>query len=298
MRGTSGACCQAEAGMHGGRWHGAWALGARTACPCYVPDVHNTRRQVLVCARSTPGGKHRSWQLMAFGNERRSAVQVAPQGAMRMGRSLVHVGCHRKLRATSGGDIARGNRTSFGNGTTKRRASSAARRHAHGADLGTCQMPCGYCGLCPASLVAIDGFWQRTAEPQASSATWCNAQAAKLSKCRMPSVVAGNIGRRHREATSLVAAARHLATGRRSIVQVAPQGAMRMGLTSEHAKCPAVIVGCVRHRSWRLMAFGNERRSAVQAAPQGAVRMGLSSVSAGRHRLLRATTGGDIARGD
>ena len=86
-------------------------------------------------------------------------------------------------------------------------------------------MPCGYCGLCPASLVAIDGFWQRTAEHRASSAARRRAHGAKLSKCRTPSVAAGNNGR--------------------------------------------------RHRSWRLMAFGNERRSAVQAAPQGAVRMGL-----------------------
>lgn len=72
--------------MHGGRWHAAWALGACTACPCYVPDVRKACRQVLVCARSTSGGGHRLWRPMAFGNgtaERRasSAARCHTHGA-------------------------------------------------------------------------------------------------------------------------------------------------------------------------------------------------------------------------
>ena len=55
-----------------------------------------------------------------------------------------------------------------------------------------------------------------------------------------------------------------------------------------------LVVGIARGGRWLL---ATERRSVVQVAPQGAIRMGLSLVCSECHQLLRAKSGGDIARG-
>ena len=122
--------------MHGGRWHAAWALGACTACPCYVPDVRKACRQVLVCARSTSGGGHRSWRLMAFGNRTARPRASSAARCRAHGAKLSTF----QLPSVVAGNIGRRHRSwrlmAFGNGTARPHASSAARCRAHGAIYG------------------------------------------------------------------------------------------------------------------------------------------------------------------
>lgn len=84
--------------------------------------------------------------------ERQSVVQVVSQDAVHMGRSLVSC----RLPSVVVGNIGRRHRSwrlmAFGNRTTKRRTSSTARCHTHGAKLSKLPIAIGCCGLCLALL--------------------------------------------------------------------------------------------------------------------------------------------------